>query len=58
MKKYVKFIGTNHLSGSYADEGLTEGSFYETTGESDSGKFVSVINDYEEVRFYCVEIFE
>ena len=58
MRKFVKYNGTEHLSGMYMNTGLTKGNYYEISEVTESGIFVSVINDFGEVEFYCVEIFE
>jgi len=58
MKKYVKYIGYNPSTGSYCDVGLTVGKFYEFQKLSESGMFVTIINDFDHVHSYSAELFE
>jgi len=58
MKKFVKYIGYDPSKGSYNDVGLTVGKFYEFQKISDSGMFVIIVNDFNHVHSYSVEIFE
>lgn len=58
MKMYVKFIGTEHLQGSYFTTGLTLDRYYEFKKIIDNQQFVVVRTDNGDDYAYHIELFE